>query len=126
MRARLEELFPYHPTDDDYLGRIMQQALAPIQQQLREIAARTVPNLQLPTAITQAHLPELSALHPHMEIPLALRETLEAQAEATAQALSDALPTTGTGGANWLREERIKTRDTEDRSGEDDDQYDDA
>ncbi|MCT1435562.1 type IV toxin-antitoxin system AbiEi family antitoxin domain-containing protein, partial [Dietzia maris] len=70
MRARLEELFPYHPTDDDYLGRIMQQALAPIQQQLREIAARTVPNLQLPTAITQAHLPELSALHPHMEIPL--------------------------------------------------------
>lgn len=121
MRARLEELFPEHRADDDHLARMMQQAIAPIQQQLREIAARTVPNLQLPTTITQVQLPALAAIDPPAMLPPALREKLETQASTTVQAFGDALAATG--GANWPRQERSKTSDTED---DDEDGQDDA
>ncbi|MFS4488441.1 type IV toxin-antitoxin system AbiEi family antitoxin domain-containing protein [Dietzia kunjamensis] len=126
MRARLEELFPSRHADDDHLARMMQQAIAPIQQQLREIFASAVPNLQLPATITQVQLPALAAIDQHTMLPPALREQLEAQARTTAQTFSDVLPTTGTGGTDWLREVRDKTRDTEDRRDQDDDQDDDA
>lgn len=120
MRARLEELFPSHRAGDDHLARMMQQAIAPIQEQLREIAARTAPNLKLPAS---AALDSSAMLSP------ALREKLETQASTTVQAFGDALAATGGGygssvggGANWLRQERSKTSDTEDddQAGRDD------
>ncbi|WP_418346008.1 type IV toxin-antitoxin system AbiEi family antitoxin domain-containing protein [Rhodococcus pyridinivorans] len=122
MRARLEELFPTRRADDDHLAHLMQQAIAPIQHQLREIFATAVPNLQRPAALTQVQLLALAAIDPHTLLPPALREQLEAQATTAAQTFRDVLPTTGTGGANWHREERSTTHNAEDHRDEDADE----
>ncbi|PAY23564.1 hypothetical protein CEY15_08285 [Dietzia natronolimnaea] len=129
MRARLEELFPEHRVDDDHLARMMQQAIAPLQQQLLRMVAEALPQLQPPETTTRVQLPELPAINPDAAISPALREKLDAQAKRAAQAFSEAMPTSGTGGVNWPWTEQHTPRDTEDHrdDAEDDDrQGDDA